>query len=223
MFDQFTRLVADASAWAYAVVLVLAVIDAVLPVVPSETAVITAGVVAAAGDLWLPLVIVVAAAGAFVGDNLAYGLGRRYGTRLTDRFFHGDKGRRRIEWASAQLDKRGSELIVVGRFVPAGRTAVTLTAGLTHWPWRRFATFDAIAAIIWAGYAALLGYFGGQAFENQPWKGLLLAFGVAFAITVGTELFRAVLRRRRAEAAAPEPESTRSGIADDPAAGRRER
>lgn len=197
MFDQFTHLVAEASAWAYAVVLLLAVIDAVLPVVPSETAVITAGVVAASGHLSLPLVIALASAGAFTGDNLAYGLGRRYGKRLTDRFFRGDKSRQRIEWASVQLDKRGAELIAVGRFIPGGRTAVTLTAGLTRFPWRRFAAFDAIAAIIWAGYAALLGYFGGHAFENQPWKGLLLAFGVALAITAGTELVRVVLRRRR--------------------------
>jgi membrane protein DedA with SNARE-associated domain len=74
---------------------------------------------------------------------------------------------------------------------------VTLTAGLTRFPRRRFAVFDAIAAVIWAGYAALLGYFGGQAFEHQPWKGLLVALGIAFAVTLGTELVRWLLRRRR--------------------------
>ena len=57
MFDQFTQMVADASGWAYAVVFALAVLDAIVPVVPSETAVITAGVVASSGDLSLPLVI----------------------------------------------------------------------------------------------------------------------------------------------------------------------
>lgn len=131
MFDQFTDLVAHASAWAYAIVFVLAVIDAVLPVVPSETAVITAGVVAAAGDLSLPLVIPAAAIGAFAGDNLAYMIGRRYGSRATGRFFRGDKARRRLDAARRQLDQRGGELIAVGRFIPGGRTAVTLTAGLT--------------------------------------------------------------------------------------------
>lgn len=197
MFDQFTHLVADATGWAYAVVLLFAVIDAVLPVVPSETAVITAGVVATAGELSLPLVIAAAAAGAFAGDNLAYGIGHRYGVRVTDRFFHGRKAQQRIDWAKNQLDQRGGELIAVGRFIPGGRTAVTLTAGLTQFPWRRFAFFDALAAIIWAGYAALLGYFGGRAFEHQPWKGLLLALGIALAVTLGTELVRSVLRRRR--------------------------
>jgi membrane protein DedA with SNARE-associated domain len=197
VFNQFTHLVAEASAWAYVVVLLFAVVDAVLPVVPSETAVITAGVVAVSGDLSLPLVIAAAAVGAFAGDNLAYGIGRRYGTRAKERFFRGDKAKRRVKWASTQLEQRGGELIAVARFIPGGRTAVTLTAGLTRFPWRRFAVFDAIAALIWAGYAALLGYFGGQAFEHQPWKGLLVALGIAFAVTLGTELVRWLLRRRR--------------------------
>ena len=197
MFEQFTRLVAEASAWAYVVVLLFAVVDAVFPVVPSETAVITAGVVAVSGDLSLPVVIAAAAVGAFAGDNLAYGIGRRYGTRVTDRFFRGEKAKRRLDWASTKLEERGGELIAVARFIPGGRTAVTLTAGLTRFPWRRFAVFDAIAALIWAGYAALLGYFGGQAFEHQPWKGLLVALGIAFAVTLGTELVRWLLRRRR--------------------------
>jgi membrane protein DedA with SNARE-associated domain len=197
MFDQLTQLVAEDSAWAYVVVLLFAVVDAVLPVVPSETAVITAGVVAVSGDLSLPVVIAAAAVGAFAGDNLAYGIGRRYGTRVTDRFFRGEKAKRRLDWASTKLEERGGELIAVARFIPGGRTAVTLTAGLTRFPWRRFAVFDAIAALIWAGYAALLGYFGGQAFEHQPWKGLLVALGIAFAVTLGTELVRWLLRRRR--------------------------
>lgn len=197
MFDQFTHLVAEASAWAYLIVLLFAVVDAVVPVVPSETAVITAGVVTAAGDLSLPVVILAAASGAFLGDNLAYAIGRRYGSRARERFFRGEKAGRRIDWAKRQLDRRGGELIAVARFIPGGRTAVTLTAGLTRFPWKRFAAFDAAAAIIWAGYAALLGYFGGRAFEHQAWKGLLLALGIAFAVSIGTEAVRWLLRRRR--------------------------
>jgi membrane protein DedA with SNARE-associated domain len=64
VFNQFTHYVANASGWAYAVVFLLALLDAVLPVVPSETAVITAGVVAASGHLSLLLIVVSAAAGA---------------------------------------------------------------------------------------------------------------------------------------------------------------
>jgi membrane-associated protein len=197
MFHHFTHLVADASGWAYAIVFALALLDALLPVVPSETAVITAGVVAAAGDLSLLLVIPAAAAGAFAGDNTAYLIGRRFGSRVTERFSSGEKAQRRIEWAQEQLRERGGQLIAVGRFIPGGRTAVTLSAGTLRFPWRRFLLFDAAAALGWAAYAALLGYFGGRTFENAAWKGLLLALGIAFAVAGGIEVARWALKRRR--------------------------
>lgn len=187
----------DASGWAYLIVFLVAFLDAIVPVVPSETAVITAGVVAAAGDLTLAAIIPAAAAGAFLGDNAAYLAGRRFGDRLTKRFFRSGKARDRIDWTRRQLDERGGELIVVGRFIPGGRTAVTLSAGSLRFPWRRFALSDAVAAVGWALYAALLGYFGGRAFEQAAWKGLLLAVGIAFGVTAGTEVVRWLVRRRR--------------------------
>jgi len=197
VFGHFTQLVSDASGWAYAVVFLLAFLDVFVPIVPGETAVITAGVVAGAGELSLPIVIVVAAAGAFLGDNSSYLVGHRYGHRATDRFFSTGKGAERLAWAESQLEERGAELILVGRFIPGGRTVVTLSAGTLRYPWRRFAVFDAIAAIGWALYASLLGYLGGHAFEQQPWKGLLLAFAIAFTVTGGIELVRWLQRRRK--------------------------
>lgn len=199
MFGQFTQLVSDASGWAYAIVFLLAFLDALVPVVPSETAVITAGVVSSAGDLSLPLIVPAAAGGAFLGDNTAYVIGRRYGTRVNNRFFRSEKARERINWAESQLAERGGELIAVGRFIPGGRTAVTLSAGTLGFPWPRFALFDAAAALGWALYASLLGYFGGHAFEHAPWKGLVLALAVAFAVVSGVELVRWYLRHRRGE------------------------
>src|SRR5919205_4279091 len=107
MFGQFTHLVSDASGWAYAIVFLVAFLDAILPVVPSETVVITAGVVAASGDLELAMIVPLAAAGAFLGDNTAYLIGRRFGGRITGRFFTSEKSRKRIEWAERQLTERG--------------------------------------------------------------------------------------------------------------------
>jgi membrane protein DedA with SNARE-associated domain len=205
LFGQFTQLVSDASGWAYGIIFLLAFLDALVPVVPSETSVITAGVVASAGDLSLPLIIPAAAAGAFLGDNTAYLIGRRFGSRAEERFFSGEKARKRIEWAERQLSERGGELIVVARFIPGGRTAVTLSAGMLRFPWSRFALFDAAAALGWALYAALLGYFGGRTFQQAAWKGLLLALVIAFAVAGGIELGRWSLKRRRLSSGGAEP------------------
>ena len=198
MFGQFTQFVSEASGWAYGIVFLFAFLDVLVPVVPSEASVITAGVVAATGGLYLPVIIVAAACGAFLGDNTAYLVGRRFGTRATKRFLRGGRAQKTLDWAERQLTQRGGELILVARFIPGGRTAVTLAAGTLAFPWRRFAVFDAIAALIWALYASLLGYFGGRAFENAAWKGLLVALGIAFAVAAGVEIVRWYLKRRRA-------------------------
>jgi membrane-associated protein len=202
VFDQFTQLVSDASGWAYVILFALAFLDAIVPIVPSETSVITAGVVSATGKLSLPVIVVVAAAGAFSGDNTSYGIGRRFGARVVNRFFNGHKAQSRIAWSQRQLRERGVELIVVARFIPGGRTAVTLSAGLLHFRWRRFLVADAAAALFWALYASLLGYIGGRAFEHAAWKGLLLALGIGFAITGLIEAIRWLLRRLRGRQAA---------------------
>jgi len=147
------------------------------------------------GDLSLGLIIPAAAAGAFLGDNTAYLIGRRFGGRATERFFSGDKAKQRLGWAEEQLNERGGELIVIARFIPGGRTAVTLSAGTLGYPWRRFVVFDLAAALVWASYAALLGYYGGRTFES--FWGLVVALTTAFAIAGGIELVRWVQRRRR--------------------------
>jgi membrane protein DedA with SNARE-associated domain len=194
MFDRLTELVSGAW-WSYLVLFAVSYLDAIVPIVPSETLVVTAGVLSSSGDMHLPLVILFAATGAFLGDNTAYLIGRHYGEPIKRRFFSSDKAKKRLAWADHQLEERGGEIIVVARFIPGGRTAVTLSAGGLKMPWKRFATFDAIAVTVWASYAALLGYVGGKRFEDAPWKGLVVALSLAFAVAGGVELVRWLMRR----------------------------
>ena len=198
MLDTFTDFVSG-SPWTYAYLFAVSAVDAFFPVVPSETSVIAAGVLAARGDLVLVLVIAFAAAGAIVGDNISYFIGRTVGHRIVERFFSGER-RKRLEQAERGLAERGGYLILVARFIPGGRTAVTLAAGTLEFPWRRFIAWDVAAGLIWGAYAASLGYFGGRTFEESPLKGLALAFGIAVGVTVAVEIVRWVRRRREPRA-----------------------
>jgi membrane protein DedA with SNARE-associated domain len=196
VFDALTDYVSGAW-WSYLLVFGFAYLDALFPVVPSETSVVTAGVLAGSGDMSLALILLCGASGAFLGDNSAYLIGRHFGDDVRDRFFRGEKARRRLRWAEREVDERGAELIVVARFIPGGRTVVTLTAGGLEMPWRRFALADAVAGTGWACYAALLGYFGGSVFKEHPWKGVLVALLIAFAVTGAIEGIRWLRKRRR--------------------------
>jgi hypothetical protein len=81
-------------------------------------------------------------------------------------------------------------MIIGCRFIPGGRTAITLTCGLVGYSRRRFVAATAVAAVIWASYAFLIGRLGGKAFEDQPWLGLLLALGVTVVISAAIEAVR---------------------------------
>jgi membrane-associated protein len=198
VFDQFVDWVSG-SRWSYVAIFAVSMLDAFFPIVPSETAVITGGVVAGAGDLSLLLVIVAASTGAFVGDNISYWLGSWLGERTVKRFIRGERSHKAFDWAEGQIETRGFYLIIIARFIPGGRTAVTFSSGYTHGiTYRRFVLADAIAATIWGSYAALLGYIGGTQFEEEPWKGLLLAFVAAVSIAGLVELVRHLRDRRRA-------------------------
>jgi membrane protein DedA with SNARE-associated domain len=141
--------------------------------------------------LSLEWVIFWAAAGAFAGDNASYAVGRWLGTPAVKRFFSGEVAQGRLDWASRFLKERGSYVLIVARFIPGGRTAATLTSGLVRLRWStRFAPYIFVAAILWSVYAALLGYLGGRLFEDRPIFALLVAFGIAAAITVAVEGWR---------------------------------
>jgi membrane-associated protein len=187
------------SDWSYLTVFVIAMLDAFFPVVPSEATAIAAGVVAGTGGLRVELVILAAALGAIAGDNISFAGGHFLGEPLNRRFFQGEKAKKRVDWARKLLDERGGYLIVVARFIPGGRTVTTFTAGFVDtMPWHRFIRFDALAGAIWGCYTVLLGYFGGKTFEEEPWKGLLLAFAIALAVTGVIEAVRHLRRRAHA-------------------------
>lgn len=190
------------SNWSYVAVFAVAVLDAFFPVVPSESMVIVAGALAASGDLSLPIVILAAWSGAVVGDNISYGIGNWAGEHTVKRLFRHEKAHKGFDWAEKQLEERGSYIILIARFIPFGRTAVTFTAGYTKGlPWHRFIRYDVVAGGLWATYAAMLGYIGGKQFEEQPWKGIVLGLAIAFSVAFLIEW----IRHRRAKKPGVQP------------------
>ena len=195
LFDHLEEL--STSPWFYLVIFVIAYLDSMIPLVPSETMVILGGVAAGQGDLELPIVIACGAAGAFLGDTSAYLIGRRYGPWVERRLFSKPKGQERLRWASRQLEVRGGLLLVTARFIPGGRTVVTFSSGMTHQPFRRFVGFIALAGLIWATYAALLGFIGGKTFADNHTLAFLVAFGCALGVSTLIEVFRRIRDKRR--------------------------
>lgn len=182
-----------ASPWLYLGLFALAAIDGVIPAVPSESAVISVGVVAATGHADLALVIVAGGLGALAGDHLAYALGRVFGGRLDRRPARRTRRRAALERAQDLLRRRGPSLLVVSRYIPGGRTATTLAAGSVRLRLRTFTAVTALAGATWATTSALIGYLGGRAFEDRPLAGIAVGIGVSLVLATLVEL---VHRRR---------------------------
>ena len=191
------------SVLSYVIAILVPALDAVIPVLPSESVIIALGVATAgSADPRIALLIACSALGAFIGDNLSYLIGQRFGPRVERRFFRGEKGARRRAWAERSLERFGMQLIVVCRFFPGGRTAVTLCCGIVGYPRRRFVVATALAGLIWASYSFFIGRLGGKAFEDAPWVGFAVAFGITVVISGLVELIRRIISRRRGAAAA---------------------
>lgn len=196
MFDSLLEALGH-SWWAYPLILASCTFDAILPLLPSETAVLTGGILAANGSMLLGWVIVMAAVGAFVGDNLAYAIGHSADDWARRWITRGEKGKRSLDWAHRELDRHGGPLVIVARFLPGGRTATTIACGVLDFPYRQFVVFDAIGAVVWATLNTLIGYIGGNAFAHNT----IAAFAVSFAAALGLagiiELIRWIRRRAR--------------------------
>jgi len=188
--------------WFLVIIVVIAFLDSVIPVVPSETCVIIGGVAASQGTQSLLIVIATAAFGAFLGDNTAFLLGVRASDRFHRRAERRPRFATKMDWAHQQISNRGGLLLITARFIPGGRTALTLSCGITRQRQAWFVRWVIVATLIWASYAALLGRIGGEAFKDDHTKAFLFAFGLAIGTNIIIEVTRHVLKKRRAEVVA---------------------
>lgn len=197
MLDGVNDLALDlaGSPWVYLIVLAFVAVDAFFPPIPSESVIVALAAISVSdGDPNLVLLTLVSVAGALIGDNTAYGIGRRLGT---ERFavLRRPKGRQLIERATEELDQRAAVLILTARYIPVGRVAVNVTAGATRFPYRRFLPLAVLAAVSWAVYSVAIGVVAGSWVKDNPLVGAGVA--IVFALILGFAIDHLLARRRR--------------------------
>ncbi|MEU9113038.1 VTT domain-containing protein [Streptomyces sp. NPDC048483] len=188
--------------WVYVIVSLSIVLDVFVPILPSGVLVITAATTAAGTGTASDAVdsvraaasvhggghhlaemfslVLCAATASVLGDMVAYRLAWRGG----DRFDRAIGRSRRLSAAQerlgAALTRGGGGLVVLARFAPAGRSVVSLGAGVAHRTVREFLPWSALAGLAWAAYSVSLGYFGGQ-WLGVSWVGTALSVFALFA------------------------------------------
>jgi membrane protein DedA with SNARE-associated domain len=184
--------------YGYLVVFLLVMLESIGLPVPGETALIGAALYSGStGKLEIWGVIAVAIAGAVIGDNIGFSIGRYGGAKLLLR--HGykirlDEGRLKIGiWL---FRRHGGKVVFWGRFVSVLRTWAAFLAGANHMAWPRFLFFNAAGAVVWAALFGVVYYVFGDAIRR-----LSTAIDVTFGV-VGLALVVAFVvwtRRKEAE------------------------
>jgi membrane protein DedA with SNARE-associated domain len=172
--------------------------------VPGETMLIAAAVFAGSGHMNIALVVLVAVAGAIIGDNIGFAVGHFGGRPLVERF-----GRyvfltpTRLDHAEEYFNKHGGKIVTIARFIEGLRQLNGLLAGIVGMHWAKFLAFNALGAVLWVCTWAGLGYFAGEnideiygVFERYKW--FVIA---AIVVVVAILITRSVRRGRGADAA----------------------
>ena len=196
--------------YGYIAVLAIVGLESIGIPLPGETTLIAAALYAGATHrLNIVGVIVAAAAGAIIGDNIGYGIGHWGGYRLLVRFGHRIRlDESRIKIARYLFLRYGGPVVFFGRFVSILRTYAAFLAGTTRMPWRRFIVYNAAGGVLWSTLYGAGAYALGDTIDRLS-APLAIGFGVAgvAAIAVGAFFVRRQEERLRmaAEEAFPGP------------------
>jgi len=130
---------------------------------PGDSLLVTAGIIASAGQLNIGWLLLFPTLAAIVGDQTGYLIGRTAGDALADRY---PKFRAHLDRAHAFYEKHGSKTIVIARFVPIIRTFVPAVAGAARMRYANFVVFNIAGGALWVFSTVLLGYGVGSLIPN---------------------------------------------------------
>ncbi len=163
---QFTssNLIHLLTTYGYIAVLVFVGIESIGIPFPGETMLLIAAIYAGTTHrLSIPLIILAAATGAILGDNIGFLVGREGGYRLLRRYGRYIRlNERKVKLGFYLFRKHGGKVVFFGRFVAVLRTLAAFLAGTNRMGWPRFLLFNALGGIVWATVYGLGGYFLGN-------------------------------------------------------------
>jgi membrane protein DedA with SNARE-associated domain len=169
--------------YGYLVVFLLVMLESVGVPVPGETALVGAALYAGSThklEIWA--IVAVAAAGAIIGDNIGFAIGRYGGAKLLVRYGHKvhlHEGRLKIGiWL---FRRHGGKVVFWGRFVSLLRTWAAFLAGANRMEWRRFLVFNAAGGIVWATLYGVVYYVFGATLSKLSTT-IDVAIGVASSV-----------------------------------------
>ena len=154
---------------------------------PGESLLIgTALYCAATHRLEIGWVIAIAIAGAIMGDNFGYLIGRWLGFRLLARWGrHVGLSADRLTLGRYLFRRHGGKVVFFGRFIAVLRTFAALLAGANRMPWPSFLLYNALGGVGWAGGYSLAAYLLGSQMERISGP-LGLSLGIIATIAVGS-------------------------------------
>ncbi len=168
-------------------------------VLPGETAMVVAGILAARGNISLPLILTVSVLAAVGGDQVGYLVGRQFGPHLRRSRLGRRVGEPRWDRAQDAVTRYGGWAVVGARWVGVLRALVPTVAGTVGMPYRRFLVSNAVGGSTWALVAVLVGYLaGGSVRTAQDLLGRTSLIGAVILATLATSM---LVRHRRARTA----------------------
>lgn len=153
----------------YLGIALLMFLDNVIPPIPSEIIMPSAGYAASQGKLLLSGVIIAGCIGSLIAAALLYWIGYQFNHdaifRFTDRygkylFIKSEDIQKSLLW----FEKYGHRIVFFGRMVPAVRSLISIPAGMSRMPFWKFMFYSALGTIIWTTFLACVGFYFG---ENQ--------------------------------------------------------
>ncbi len=131
----------------------LLVLTTLPPLVPNSALLVTTGVLAARGEVFLPLILLIVGGSALLGDLLMYLAARRFGEPVRAWMRRNPRREALLEWTSRRIQRYGLPFVIAIRFLPSGRIAGALASGVLRYPVRKYVLGAGIAEATWATYS----------------------------------------------------------------------